>query len=84
MVQPPERGSNHTQVGAQCERGSAFPDVCCSFDLLLQLKLHPPPASLACSRGNLNPRTVTTPSSLSPSPSPACPHRPALLPSALH
>ncbi|KAK2895335.1 hypothetical protein Q8A73_014823 [Channa argus] len=28
--------------------GSAFPDVCCSFDLLLQLKLHPPPASLTC------------------------------------
>ncbi|KAE8290973.1 hypothetical protein D5F01_LYC10565 [Larimichthys crocea] len=23
--------------------GSAFPDVCCSFDLLLPLKLHPPP-----------------------------------------
>ncbi|MED6276120.1 hypothetical protein CHARACLAT_000114 [Characodon lateralis] len=26
----------------QTRRGSAFPDVCCSFDLLLQLKLHPP------------------------------------------
>ncbi|KAL3988437.1 Rho GTPase-activating protein 22/24/25 [Sarotherodon galilaeus] len=37
------RGSTHTQTGGQCERGSAFPDVCCSFDLLLQLKLHPPP-----------------------------------------
>ncbi|KAG7525920.1 hypothetical protein JOB18_033802 [Solea senegalensis] len=25
------------------EKGSAFPDVCCSFDLLLQLKPHPAP-----------------------------------------
>lgn len=25
-------------------RGSAFPDVCCSFDLLLQLKLQPLPS----------------------------------------
>lgn len=47
-------------------RGSAFPDVCCSFDLLLQLKLHPrppPPASLACCHSNTSTRTVTTPSS---------------------
>ncbi|CAL8312683.1 unnamed protein product [Gadus morhua 'NCC'] len=44
-------------------RGSAFPDVCCSFDLLLQPKLslprpatHPPQPlalpSLACCHGN--------------------------------
>ncbi|KAK2822344.1 hypothetical protein Q5P01_022409 [Channa striata] len=56
------RGSTHTQTGEQCERGSAFPDVCCSFDLLLQLKLHPPPASLTCCHSNTSTRIATTPS----------------------
>ncbi|CAB1432860.1 unnamed protein product [Pleuronectes platessa] len=36
------------QQQEQQQQGSAFPDVCCSFDLLLQLKHHPAPSPPPC------------------------------------
>ncbi|CAJ1072145.1 hypothetical protein LDENG_00058450 [Xyrichtys novacula] len=69
--------------GEQCERGSAFPDVCCSFDLLLQLKRHPPssppPRSLAATVTRVQgqrphpPRSLRSDLLVHPPPSPSTP-----------
>lgn len=48
----PSKWRDFTCPYSNWSKRSAFPDVCCSFDLLLQLKLHlpsPPPCSLAAS-----------------------------------